>query len=126
MPRRVFDLPDTDRPDPVAFTIGDVDYDCVPDMPANAVYLLSTAGPVAGTVAFIRACILPEFEERFDAQLARKGRRQVVTQPVLADVLTYLVGEYAARPTLPPENLPGGRQATTDASRPEPAWPAFA
>ena len=120
MPKRVFDLPSTERPEPIEFSIADVDYECLDDLPAQAVYLLSTLGdPIAETIAFIRGCLAPGYEDRFDEQLARKGRGQVVTQDVLSDVLDYLIGAYSNRPTPPPESSPGGRQATTAPSQPD-------
>lgn len=120
MPRPVFELPATDTDDdPIEFQIGDVLYRCVDDLPATAVYSLATSGAVVGALRFIRGCILPEFEDAFDRQLAAKARGQIVTDQVLARVLTYLTRTYSARPTTPPENWPGGRQATNGSSLPE-------
>lgn len=121
MPRKVFDLPDTDREDPIEFQIGDVLYRCVDDLPVVAVYDLMASSATAGTLRFIRGCLLPEFEDVFEAQLARKGRGQIVTEAVLADVLGYLTTAYSARPTQPPASLLGGRPLTTDTSAPDSA-----
>lgn len=120
MPRPVFELPATDTDDdPIEFQMGAVLYRCVDDLPATAVYALATSGAVVGAVRFIRGCVLPEFEDTFDAQLDEKARGKVVTDQVLAQVLKYLTRTYTGRPTTPPENWPGGRQVTNGSSQPE-------
>lgn len=118
MPRRVFDLPDDPAraADPIEFGLGAAIYRCVDDLPARAVYLLTTEQGTAATIAFLRACIVTDDEEGFDAQLAEKARGRVVTQDVLSDAMDYLIGAYSQRPTSPPASLPGGRQATNDSS----------
>lgn len=124
MPRRVFDLPASSRSDdPIVIQIGGTAYRCVDDLPARAVYLLTTDSGTSATIAFIRACLPPDAEATFDEQLADRDAGRIVTQDVLSDVMDYLIGAYAQRPTSPPANLPGGRQATTDSSPPEPGSP---
>lgn len=119
MPRRVFDLPASSRADdPIVIMIGGTAYRCVDDLPARAVYLLTTDSGTSATIAFIRACLPDDAEATFDAQLAERAPGRIVTQDVLSDVMDYLIGAYAERPTSPPDSLPGGRQATTDSSPP--------
>ena len=119
MPRKVFDLPASSRDDdPIVIQIGGTAYRCVDDLPARAVYLLTTDSGTSATIGFIRACLPDDAETTFDAQLAERDAGKIVTQDVLSDVMDYLIGAYAHRPTRPPENLPGGRQATTDSSPP--------
>lgn len=116
MPKRVFSLEVAERDEPVEFQLGDVLYRCVDEPPAGALFALMTSGAVTGTIRFIEGVIVDEQTATFREQLSRKGRGQIVTEHVLADVLTYLTGEYTDRPTPPPESSPGGRQATNGSS----------
>lgn len=116
MPKKQFELPETERGEPIEFALGDQWFRCEDEIPAAASFALVTCGPIEGTMRFLTGVVVEEDTERFVEVTAQKGRGRIVTEAVLADVLGFVVSEYTERPTSPPSNSPGGRQATSTAS----------
>lgn len=116
MPKKQFELPDDKRAEPIEFALGDQWFRCEDEIPAAASFALMSCGPIEGTMRFLTGVVVEEDTERFLEVTGQKGRGRVVTEAVLAEVLAFVVDGYTDRPTSPPSNSPGGRQATSTAS----------
>lgn len=115
MPLKKFPLEPAKRAeDPIQFALGDQTFTCLDEAPAVAIHALGMRSAVASTFAFIRGVLVPEDEDRFDRYVARKDI--IVGEEVLGDVLRYLSGEYAARPTRRSTSSLGGPLSTNDGS----------
>lgn len=137
-PRR-FDMPDDDvDPDPLQFTLGgktlpvpekpsepwEETFTVLQHVPPAALVTLSIAATVTpdgdiawnsvSVVRFLRNVLVPSDEARWDALMLDKLRRVDVN--ALADVMFYITGEKAGRPTGPQPGSPAGSAATNGGS----------
>lgn len=109
------------RPDPeaegVSFDLDGAHFDCVPKLPAGAVYDLGGMG--SGTyraIEFIAGCIDTDDDaERFMVELRR---RDLVTEPALIDqLLRDLMTDYGyGRPSTPSAGSQPGASSTPASS----------
>lgn len=93
--------------------VEEIDFDCLPEMPAIAASLAAGRRPdgrVAGILEIIRACLTPDAEIEFDALLSRKdviiqgGQFQAIAQD--------LWEQYTGRPTESPDASANGHGPT--------------
>lgn len=109
--------------DPIEFTLGGVRFQCRPVCPFGAVLDLANApeirtdlpGAVAGIVAFLSQVVVDGQAE----QVADAVR--TVNADIAYEVIQWLVGEYAGRPTQPSSGsavspLPDGRASSSEPS----------
>lgn len=107
--------------DPIEFTLGGVRFQCRPVCPFGAVLDLQAApeigedlaGAVAGITAFFEQVVV-------DGQAARVADAvRQVNADLAYEVIQWLVGEYAGRPTKPSSEsavspLPDGRDSSSE------------
>lgn len=78
--------PDAEGP---TFTLAGETFRCLPEMPAGAfLSLLNQGSTFTASAFFIRGCLVPEDEERFDAVVAGKGKVIALSRlPLISDWL---------------------------------------
>lgn len=109
--------PDPKVPSGVSFDLDDVHFECLPKLPAGAVYDLGGMG--SGTyraVEFIAGCIAKDSDaELFMAELRR---RDLITEPAILDqMLRDLMSDYGyGRPSMPSEESQPGASSTPGSS----------
>lgn len=130
MPTRDFDAARAERlreRDPIRFTLGGETFTCVPAVPIGASFDLADApepdrvtdlSVSRSLAAFIENTLVDGDVDRFRAALRSKA--EPVNGADLYEVVTWLAGEYAARPTSPSTGSSGGRATTGETSSSEP------
>lgn len=116
--------------DPFTFTLGGEHFTCLATFPIGFLADLAQSGIGALPARdFIRGCLVPDDEERFDALLHRKARpvdpakpdTAVVTDIIdgtdLLDVQNRLIEEFTGRPTAPPPDSPAGSPTSGQPSK---------
>jgi hypothetical protein len=108
--------PAKDEPTGVSFDLDDVHFECLPKLPAGAVYDLGGFG--SGTyraVEFIRGCIASEADANLFMEELR--RRDLIAEPALLDqMLRDLMADYTGRPSMPSEESVPGASSTPGSS----------
>lgn len=112
---RSFTLPDP-RDDPPTFEVAGETFTCVPELPAGAWRALGGYTFSATSAhAFIEGVLEDEDVPRWQAVCASKER--IVTNTVVADIVGWLQGEYANRPTGPLSPSADGRATSGPGSQ---------
>lgn len=95
-------------------------FECLAELPAAAVQMVTT--PTYSVSEFVRLCLIPEHEARFDGLMRDKDF--IVDTRTVRNVHNALLGHYFARPTSAPGDSGSGREngqgSSADVS-PEPA-----
>lgn len=103
---------------PLDFRLGGEEFHPITYYPAGAYLRLIVDGVTIVRYPDFMRDVLPEAEyERFEKVIERKDDPIDVTD--VKDVVEWLMGEYAARPTKPPTSSDGGRPNDGDSSKPD-------
>lgn len=104
--------------EPIVFKLAKEEFRCIPELPGVAVIELyrddGTTPLIARIANFIEACLIEEDVPKFRRLL--KSWRHRIRADDLAQVLTWLVEQYGARPTEPAAFWGDGRQTSGSGS----------